>query len=84
MKRTSRGFRFIEFKDIYGDTVRIQESSLADQKAVWIFPEKTPSPTTGEFLCGAHLNQNTVDRLVCALHDLGFRTDGAQAFRGRA
>lgn len=38
MKRTSRGFNiFSEFKDSYGNTLIVQESSAAGQVCCWIF-----------------------------------------------
>lgn len=41
MKRTERGFAiYSEFKDAYGQDVRIQESSWAEKGAVWIFCHK--------------------------------------------
>jgi hypothetical protein len=39
--RTARGFLiFDEFLDLYGSTVRVQESSLATDVACWIFCER--------------------------------------------
>lgn len=38
MKRTPRGFIvFSEFTDSYGSRIRVQESSSAEERAVWIF-----------------------------------------------
>lgn len=38
MKRTSRGFAvYGEFKDGYGQTVRVQESSSAEGAFCWVF-----------------------------------------------
>jgi len=39
MTRTDRGFTiYDQFDDRYGHSVRIQESSLATEPCVWIFP----------------------------------------------
>lgn len=35
---TQRGFGFVEFTDLYGATVELQQSSLATEKAVWLGP----------------------------------------------
>jgi hypothetical protein len=35
-KTTSRGFRLGTFKDRYGEISEIQESSLADEAAIWL------------------------------------------------
>ena len=41
MKKTNRGFNiYTEFTDAYGQEVRIQESSSAEEKRVWIFCHK--------------------------------------------
>ena len=36
INRTGRGFELIEFKDIYGITCSIQQSSLATEPALWL------------------------------------------------
>ena len=33
--KTHRGFKIIEFKDLYGDQCNIQKSSLATEDAIW-------------------------------------------------
>lgn len=35
-KKTERGFRYIEFNDLYGEKCSIQKSSLATDDAIWI------------------------------------------------
>ena len=35
LENTCRGFNLITFKDRYGDTCQIQESSLASEPAIW-------------------------------------------------
>jgi hypothetical protein len=42
MKRTERGFAiYTEFKDEYGKNIRVQASSLATKRCVWIQNEVT-------------------------------------------
>lgn len=66
-KRTSRGFRiYAQFKDLYGCDVRVQASSLATKRAVWIFPE-VKQANTGEWLAGAHLSVVQAKRIIKAL-----------------
>jgi hypothetical protein len=36
MKETSRGFRYYEFIDRYGIKCSLQESSLAEEAAIWL------------------------------------------------
>ena len=36
LQRTNRGFLYSEFKDCYGTDCVIQESSLAEQQAIWL------------------------------------------------
>ena len=36
LQRTNRGFLYSEFKDCYGTDCIIQESSLAEQQAIWL------------------------------------------------
>ena len=41
-RTTSRGFKVHdEFVDLYGTIIRVQNSSIADQPAVWIFANKS-------------------------------------------
>jgi hypothetical protein len=59
-KKTKRGFRiYSDFKDFYGERVRIQESSLATKRAVWIFG--------GGHIAGIHLDRARAKRLIRAL-----------------
>ena len=60
-KKTKRGFRiYSDFKDFYGDRVRVQESSLATKRAVWISP-------MGGHIAGIHLDRARAKRLIRAL-----------------
>lgn len=36
LKHTERGFPYFEYKDIYGVTYSIQQSSLATKNALWV------------------------------------------------
>ena len=66
MKRTQRGFAiFTQFKDLYGKDVRVQMSSLATRRAVWIFPEVTVH--LGEPQAGVHLSVAQAKRVIKAL-----------------
>jgi hypothetical protein len=68
MKRTDRGFAvYAEFKDYYGQGVRVQASSLADKRCVWIFPEHHKHRVTGEHICGAHLTEAMAKKVIRAL-----------------
>lgn len=40
IKSTKRGFKYITFKDVYGEKCSIQDSSLATESAVWIGIDK--------------------------------------------
>lgn len=67
MKRTQRGFGiYTQFKDLYGKDVRVQASSLASKRAVWIFPE-VETACTGEHIAGAHLSVALAKRIINAL-----------------
>ena len=60
-KKTKRGFRiYSDFKDFYGDRVRVQESSLATKRAVWIF-------AMGAHIAGIHLDRERAKTLIRAL-----------------
>ena len=74
MRTTSRGFKiFDEFKDSYGNTIKVQESSGASDDYCWIFVKNdlgkdykqhmgeisTPSP---------HLTKDQAKRLIAALN----------------
>ena len=66
MRRTNRGFAiYTQFKDLYGKDVRVQASSLATRRAVWIFPET--SMHMGEPQAGAHLTVAQAKRVIKAL-----------------
>lgn len=77
MRKTNRGFRvFSEFRDSYGSTIRVQESSSAEEVAVWIFCKNAQcgrADPLGAVLGGAepdftpHLNVAQAKRLRSAL-----------------
>lgn len=57
---TPRGFAiYDEFVDLYGSTVRVQESSLATERAVWVFCSHD----------APHLDKKMIKRLRRALKD---------------
>lgn len=73
MRKTSRGFRiYSEFTDLYGTRIKVQESSLATKKAVWIFRS---NPNDGQPVAGSdkpscmdpHLSVAQAKRLIRAL-----------------
>lgn len=62
MRTTERGFViYDEFTDRYGSTIRVQESSLADEPAVWIFHENS------DLTAMPHLTREQATRLRDAL-----------------
>lgn len=66
MKRTSRGFAiYADFKDEYGKNIRVQASSLATKRCVWIQNEVTEH--MGEHLGNAHLTVAMAKRVIKAL-----------------
>jgi len=66
LKRTQRGFAiYAEFKDEYGKNIRIQASSLATKRCVWIQNEVTEH--MGEHLANAHLTVPMARRVIKAL-----------------
>ena len=66
MKRTERGFAiYTEFKDEYGKNIRVQASSLADKRCVWIQNEVTEH--MGTYLGNAHLTAAMARRVIKAL-----------------
>ena len=66
MKRTERGFAiYTEFKDEYGKNIRIQASSLATKRCVWIQNEVTEH--MGIHLANAHLSVGMAKRVIKAL-----------------
>jgi len=66
MKRTQRGFRiYTEFKDEYGANIRVQESSLATKRCVWIQNEVVDC--SGTPLGNAHLTVPMAKRVIKAL-----------------
>lgn len=70
VKKTSRGFQLIEFKDLYGEACSIQQSSLADKAALWLGAEhETIHKVTGE-KCGArmHIDRKLAKQLIAILH----------------
>lgn len=74
MKRTKRGFAiYADFSDLYGDRVKIIRSSLADKRAVWIFPEARIH--LGQPIAGAHLTVKMAKSVIKALQ---LFTDGKE------
>ena len=71
MKKTNRGFNiYSEFTDLYNTRIRIQESSLATQPAVWIFTENEEDGEIKDgkpFKMDAHLSIAQAKRVVKAL-----------------
>lgn len=75
--KTGRGFViYDEFTDTYGNDVRVQESSLAEDARLWIFADETVSPyfnpehpafTAGKV--GIHLNVDQAIRIHTAIHE---------------
>jgi hypothetical protein len=66
MRRTNRGFAiYTEFKDQYGLNIRVQASSLATRRCVWIQNEVIEH--TGEYLGNAHLTVPMAKRVIKAL-----------------
>jgi hypothetical protein len=61
---TLRGFARAEFDDLYGSKCSIQESSLADQHAIWLGVHE-PSPQYQEKKSSRmHLNQEQAAQLL--------------------
>ena len=66
MKRTERGFAiYTEFKDEYGKNIRVQASSLAMKRCVWIQNEVTEH--MGQHFGNAHLTVAMTKRVIKAL-----------------
>jgi hypothetical protein len=68
-KYTERGFRiYDDFQDAYGKNIRIQRSSLASNRCVWIQNEVTTlevPPNT--HLANAHLTVKMAKKVIAAL-----------------
>jgi len=69
-KPGDRGFKWIKFKDIYGEECSMSESSLATDCAIWFGTnEAKRHPATGELLSPRmHLNQKKIKELLPILH----------------
>ncbi len=76
MKRTNRGFAvYAKFKDSYGNAIRVQESSSAERRAVWVFCHPIDKATGEEKRnsdgalvdWSPHLTKTQAKRLVRAL-----------------
>lgn len=75
MKTTNRGFiEYKEFIDLNNTTIRVQESSLATQPAVWIFTENKEDGRTDvagmegkPFKMDAHLSISQTKKLIKSL-----------------
>ena len=67
--KTGRGFAHIAFKDCYGAQCSLQKSSLADDDAVWLGPDKAEKHhVTGETIgTRMHLTRDDACRLISAL-----------------
>lgn len=66
MKRNERGFAvYADFKDEYGKNIRVQASSLATKRCVWIQNEVTEH--MGHHLGNAHLTVPMARRIIKAL-----------------
>jgi hypothetical protein len=66
MKRTERGLAiYTDFKDEYGKYIRVQGSSLATRRCVWIQNEVTEH--MGQHLANAHLTVPMAKRVIRAL-----------------
>lgn len=78
IKKTQRGFKFVEFIDRYGAQCSLQESSLADEAAIWFGPDdadpkrlvsgqgwqKVPFSDDTLFNTRMHLTQKQVKELL--------------------
>ncbi len=58
---TNRGFLRGDFKDLYGRSCSIQQSSLATKKAIWLGVDKD---TEGKPSSRMHLSQEQVNELL--------------------
>lgn len=68
MTKTLRGFTiYSEFKDSYGQAVRIQESSSATQRHVWIFCTTRDDDQLPKVCLGPHLTVSQAKRVIRAL-----------------
>ena len=61
--KTSRGFAFGKFMDIFGATCSIQKSSLADEDAIWLGRDD-PEICDGVILARMHLDRERVAMLL--------------------
>jgi len=67
-KRTNRGFLIAEFKDLYGESCSIQESSLADKHAIWLGCDTGKHQhVTGDCMARMHLDKKLARKLVSML-----------------
>jgi len=83
IKRTSRGFQIVEFKDIYGTDCTLQKSSLAEREALWLGPHEAspqicipgkgwqpvPFPEGTLFTTRMHLDKKAVRKLMVYLQN---------------
>lgn len=63
VKTTDRGFRFAEFRDLYGQPCSIQESSLATQAAIWLGCDEGLH-AEGRCMARMHLDRKLVKELI--------------------
>jgi hypothetical protein len=62
---SGRGFMYGEFKDRYGESCSIQESSLATEAAIWFGPNANTKPHMGMTAAPRmHLTQEQVAELL--------------------
>lgn len=62
MKKTERGFiEYGEFTDVYGANVRVQESSIATKKCVWIFVDSERDKQNNGAI---HLDEKSAKTLI--------------------
>lgn len=67
LRCTQRGFAIIEFKDRYGHSSSLQDSSLADEAAIWLGFDNTiqrPENITDDLGQRMHLTQEMVRELL--------------------
>lgn len=67
MKKTARGFNYLEFKDINNEECTIQKSSVATEDCLWLGLENnsTPHHVTGEVGSPRmHINKKLAKELI--------------------
>jgi hypothetical protein len=71
MKKTPRGFSYVQFVDLYGQQCSLQKSSLATKDAIWLGVENTGPNLDGpgggrneDIRARMHLSQKEVKKLL--------------------